>query len=141
MQQTVKDLGRVVAVHPVAAAYQQRAVFIALLSFLFFLGMMFAFYLRQSMLYFLLSTAFLIVYLVTMFSWLRIRRNAVTIYENGLGLKRQKLMWTELRSLERSADGGLKLNTINDGTLIISPSYQELERIAAFASSRLSKVN
>src|SRR5437773_12397915 len=43
-------------------AQVQRAVFIAVLSFLFFLAMMIVFYIRQSMLYFLLATAFLIVY-------------------------------------------------------------------------------
>lgn len=41
---------------------------------MFFLAMMFAFYLRQSMLYFLLATAFLIVYIVTMVSFVRMRK-------------------------------------------------------------------
>lgn len=53
----------------------QRAVFIAVLSFLFFLAMMFAYYVRQSALYFLLATAFLIVYIVTMISFVRLRRS------------------------------------------------------------------
>ena len=57
--------------HPAQA---QRAAFIAVLSFLFFLGMMFAFYVRQSLLYFLLATAFLIIYFVTMISIIRLRR-------------------------------------------------------------------
>ena len=52
----------------------QRAVFIAVLSFLFFLAMMVAFYIRQSVLYFLLATAFLIVYIVTMMSLVRLRK-------------------------------------------------------------------
>ncbi len=59
---------------PVSPAHFQRAVFIAVLSFMFFLAMMFAFYIRQSMLYFLLATAFLILYIVTMVSILRLRR-------------------------------------------------------------------
>lgn len=58
----------------VSPAALQRAVFIAVLSFLFFLAMMFAFYIRQSALYFLLATAFLIVYMITMFSFVRLRR-------------------------------------------------------------------
>lgn len=58
-----------------SAAQLQRAVFIAVLSFLFFLAMMFAFYLRQSILYFLLATAFLFVYIVTMISFVRLRRS------------------------------------------------------------------
>lgn len=52
----------------------QRATFIAVLSFLFFLAMMFAYYIRQSALYFLLATAFLIVYIITMISIVRSRR-------------------------------------------------------------------
>jgi hypothetical protein len=56
------------------AAQVQRAAFVAVLSFLFFLGMMFAFYIRQSMVYFLLATAFLIIYLVTMVSFVRLRK-------------------------------------------------------------------
>jgi hypothetical protein len=57
------------------AAHVQRAVFIAGLSFLFFLAMMIAFYVRGSMLYFLLATAFLIVYIFTMISFVRLRRS------------------------------------------------------------------
>lgn len=59
-----------------APAQAQRAVFIAVLSFLFFLAMMFAYYIRQSMLYFLLATAFLIIYFVMMFSFVRLRRRS-----------------------------------------------------------------
>ena len=59
---------------PLTPAHLQRAVFIAVLSFLFFLAMMMMFYLRQSMLYFLLASAFLIVYIVTMISFVRMRR-------------------------------------------------------------------
>ncbi|MFN0141010.1 MAG: hypothetical protein ACKVQW_13110 [Pyrinomonadaceae bacterium] len=58
-----------------SAAQIQRAVFVAVLSFLFFLAMMLAFYLRQSILYFLLATAFLFVYIVTMISFVRLRRS------------------------------------------------------------------
>ena len=59
---------------PVSPAQVQRAVFIAVLSFMFFLAMMLAFYIRQSMLYFLLATAFLLIYIVTMVSFLRLRK-------------------------------------------------------------------
>jgi hypothetical protein len=57
---------------PVSPGHIQRAVFIAVLSFLFFLAMMLAFYIWQSMLYFLLATAFLIVYIVTMISFVKL---------------------------------------------------------------------
>jgi amino acid transporter len=57
-------------------AQLQRAVFIAVLSFLFFLAMMFTYYIRQSALYFLLATAFLLVYIMTMISFVRLRRSS-----------------------------------------------------------------
>jgi hypothetical protein len=59
---------------PMSPAQTQRAAFIAILSFMFFLATMFAFYIRQSMLYFLLATGFLILYLVMMVSFLRLRK-------------------------------------------------------------------
>jgi len=62
-------------IEPVSAAKLQRAVFIAVLSFLFFLAMMVAYYIRQSPLYFLLATAFLIIYLAMMISFVRLRRS------------------------------------------------------------------
>lgn len=55
-------------------AHVQRAAFIAVLSFLFFLAMMFAYYIRGSVLYFLLATAFLVVYIFTMISFVRLRK-------------------------------------------------------------------
>ena len=106
---TEKDLGRVVAVHPVAAAYQQRAVFIAVLSFLFFLGMMFAFYIRQSALYFLLATAFLIVYVVMMFSWFTQRKSIVRVLEGGVEYKNRSLRWADIASIT------------DDGRIVINP--------------------
>lgn len=60
---------------PISPKQLQRAVFITALSFLFFLAMMFAYYIRQSALYFLLATAFLIVYIITMISFVRLRRS------------------------------------------------------------------
>lgn len=60
---------------PISPTQLQRAVFIAVLSFLFFLAMMFAYYIRQSALYFLLATAFLFVYIVTMISFVKLRRS------------------------------------------------------------------
>ena len=59
---------------PMPPAQAQRAAFIAVLSFLFFLVMMFTYYIRGSVLYFLLATAFLIVYILTMISFVRLRK-------------------------------------------------------------------
>ena len=114
-----KDLGRLIAVHSVAPLYQQRAVFIAVLSFLFFLAMMLAFYLRQSMLYFLLATAFLIVYLVMMFSWFVQRKSVVRVYDQGFEFKNRALTWDEIESIDYN--GKLTI-TPRSGRIVELPS-------------------
>jgi hypothetical protein len=100
MRSENKSLGRLTAVHATSPAQLQRAVFIAVLSFLFFMAMMLAFYIRQNIGYFLLSTAFLLVYVVTMFSWIRQRRTAVEIYENGLRFRDRNIFWTDISDIE-----------------------------------------
>jgi hypothetical protein len=58
----------------ISSANFQRAIFLAVLSFLFFVATMLLYYIRQSMLYFLLATAFLIIYVLTMVSLFKMRR-------------------------------------------------------------------
>jgi len=99
MSEQQKDLGRLVAIHPIAPIYIQRAIFIAVLSFLFFLGTMTGFYLRQNVIYFLLATAFLLVYLVTMFSWFTQRKSVVKVYERGIEYKARSLEWSDIASV------------------------------------------
>ena len=90
------DLGRLIYVHPIAPIYVQRAVFIAVLSFLFFAAMMLAFYVRQSLGYFLLATGFLFVYLVTMFSWFTMRKKVVRTFENGFEYRSVRYAWSDV---------------------------------------------
>ena len=103
MSQTNKNLGKLVAIHGIAPVYLQRAAFIVVLSFLFFLAMMFAFYIRQSVGYFLLASAFLVLYLLTMFSWVMQRRSVVKIYKNGLSYKNRSVFWNEIESVDDAA--------------------------------------
>jgi hypothetical protein len=93
------DLGRLISVHPIAPIYVQRAVFIALLSFLFFAAMMVAFYVRQSLGYFLLATGFLFVYLVTMFSWFSMRKKVVQVFENGFEYRNVRYSWSDVTGI------------------------------------------
>jgi len=94
-----KNLGKLISVYGIAPAYLQRAVFIVVLSFLFFLTMMFAFYIRQSIGYFLLASAFLVIYLITMFSWVMQRKTLVKIHENGFNYKTRSALWSEIESV------------------------------------------
>jgi hypothetical protein len=119
MSQNQKDLGRLVTVYNVSPHLIQRAVFIAILSFLFFLAMMIGFYLRQNIGYFLLATGFLIVYLVMMISLFTQRRSSVKIFENGLEFKKHLLEWGDLESIDSAREIVL---TAKDGRRISLPS-------------------
>lgn len=120
MAETEKDLGRLISIHGIAPVYLQRAVFIVVLSFMFFLGMMFAFYVRQSVGYFLLASAFLVLYLITMFSWMMQRRTVVKIHEHGFRFKDRSTHWNEIENVEgatisiRDAKPIMIPNTIHD---------------------------
>jgi len=102
-----KQLGKLVAVYGISAAHQQRAVFIAVLSFVFFLAMMIGYYVREYIGYFLLASAFLFIYLVMMFSWFWQRKQLVEIFEKGLRYKGNDVTWNEIESV--SEDGKLTL--------------------------------
>lgn len=116
MAETGKDLGKLVSIHGISAAVMQRAIFITVLSFLFFLTMMLAFYIRQSIGYFLLATAFLLVYLVTLASWVLQRKNVVKTFENGLTYKKSSVRWDEIKAV--SPDGEI---VVSDTEKIMLP--------------------
>jgi hypothetical protein len=96
------DLGQRISTHGISPVYLQRGAFIAVLSFAFFLAMMFGFYVRQSLGYFILASAFLLVYLFTLFSWYLQRKNQVAIYENGFRYKTTEALWSDIKSVEDS---------------------------------------
>ena len=118
-------LGKLVSVHGIAPSHLQKAVFIAILSFLFFLAMMFAFYIRQQIGYFLLSTAFLIVYLITMFSIVMQRRRVIEVLERGMLFKGNAVYWDQITAVE---DDGT-ITVLDRPPLKIPRSFHEFERL------------
>ena len=124
MSTNLRDLGPLVAVHPIAPTYLQRAAFMAVLSFVFFLAMMVGFYIRQSAGYFLLATAFLVVYLITMFRLFWQRKSVVKIYENGIEFKKFFAEWNEIKAADSKPDrrgvSRLELKR-SDGMAVILP--------------------
>lgn len=107
------SLGKLNASYGVAPTYLQRAAIVAVLSFMFFLGMLFAFYLRQHFGYFLLSTAFLIVYIFTMIGWWMQHRNIVKVHDRGVTYKNWFAEWEDITSIERTASGLIFTNSKN----------------------------
>ncbi|HMT08711.1 MAG TPA: hypothetical protein PKA82_11960 [Pyrinomonadaceae bacterium] len=132
-----KDLGKLTGVFPIAPALAQRAVFVAVLSFMFFLSMMFAFYLLKNIIYFILSSAFLIVYLIMMFAWLMQKRSAVELYENGIIVKKRRLLWNEVTAI--NDDGEMTLAT--DDKLTISTSLYERDLLIRHIKANIARVS
>ena len=121
------DLGTLVAVYPIAPAYMQRALFITVLSFVFFLGNMLVFYINQSVSSFLLASAFLAVYLVTLFSWVMQRRSHVEVFENGFRYKKRTAVWNEVEGI----DGGT-INISGGKPVVLPKTLHDRETLLTF---------
>jgi hypothetical protein len=136
-QTPLADLGRLEKVYGISPAYLQRAAFIAVLSFLFFIAMMTAFSLRRNIGYFLLATAFLLVQLLTLFGWLMQRRAEFKIYEKGFAYKNQTWSWDEIETIDAKMEsrlpGAAKVNyeitKINGEKILLTESVRGVEEI------------
>ena len=77
-----------------------------IVSFLFFMGTLLVFYVWQQLAYFVLSTAFLVVYIFTMVGWVMQRRNVVSIYENGISYRKCAATWDEIKLVRSDVKTG-----------------------------------
>jgi hypothetical protein len=64
------------------------------------MSMMLAFYMMQSLVYFLLATAFLVIYLVTMYSFITGRKTTIEVFENGIRIGKTSAMWPEIAGID-----------------------------------------
>jgi hypothetical protein len=131
------DLGRVVAVHGTSPIFLQRASIVALVSFVFFLIMLIAFYMRQQFGYFVIASAFLVVYLFTMIGMWMQKRNSVKIYENGIAYKKFRARWNELTSVKADTETGIEIGNANGETVTIGSAVEGLSEIALQIRSHL----
>jgi len=131
------ELGKLIAVHSTSPAFLQRAAIVAGLSFLFFLGALIFYLVRQNFLYFVLATGFLIVQIFTMTGWWMQKRNAVNIYTNGLTYLKRQLRWSDIESIERRPDSSLALVPATGEVVTIPGSVQGLDRIESFINDRI----
>ena len=94
--------------------------------------MLVVFYLRQQIGYFLLSTAFLVVYVFTLIGWLIQKRNVVDVHENGLKYKKFQASWDEISSIKANTEGLHIAKDKSERTLIPSSihGYHEIVRAA-----------
>ncbi|MFZ1700740.1 MAG: hypothetical protein WBO10_03515 [Pyrinomonadaceae bacterium] len=127
--------GKLTSVHVIESASVQRAVFVTVLAFAFFLAMMVVYYLRQNLVFFVLASAFLVVYLAMMFSLIMLRRSAVEVYENGINLRKRYTAWGDIVAI--SEDGVVSVNGGKDITL--PSALIERKRLIEFIGSKISR--
>jgi Ca2+/Na+ antiporter len=131
MTEKTSNLGKIIGVYGIAPAYLQRTVIIAVLSFLFFLITMVMFSMWKNFLYFFLSTAFLVVYLLTMLGWLMLRKNILKIYENGLTYRKFAARWDEIAAVETNTKNGkttCEIQTTKGGKIALTETIYQVEQ-------------
>ncbi|MEP6904153.1 MAG: hypothetical protein ABJA66_20715 [Actinomycetota bacterium] len=135
------NLGKLESIHVIAPAFLQRAVIVAALSLIFFLATLAAFSIWQSLLYFFLSTGFLIVYLLTMFGWLMMRKNILKIYENGMTYRKFTAHWNEIKLVEPKKKGdklNCEIQTVKGDKIILTESIYEVEKAIKLIEKKIS---
>jgi hypothetical protein len=130
------SLGKLIAVHAVSPVHQQRAAIVAGLAFLFFLAMILLVYVRGHFGYFLLSTAFLALFIFTMTGWWMQRRNVVEVFDRGLIFRKFVATWDEIAAVGRDRDGTLKLTNKAKDTIAIPKTIHALDDLEAYIRSR-----
>ena len=137
VSRTSKDLGKLISTHGTAPQFLQRAAIVAVVSFLFFLGTLVAFYIRQELGYFVLSTAFLVVYMFTMIGiWMQ-KRSSVRIYENGIAYKKFTAAWDEIGRVESSPEKGISISKDKKNSVVLPRTIVGLDVVARTIRSKL----
>jgi hypothetical protein len=131
------NLGKLISVHGTSQTSLHRAAIVAVVSFAFFLGMLIAFYIRQEIGYFVLSSAFLFLYLFTMVTLLLQKRNTVKIYENGIAYKKFTAAWNEIARVKADTATGILLSKEKGENVTLSPSISGINDIARTIQSNL----
>lgn len=142
-----RELGKLESVRGISPAYLQRAAFVAVLSFLFFLAMMLAFSLRRNAGYFLLATAFLFVQLLTLFGWLTQRRVKFKIYEQGFVYKNQTCRWDEIESMDVRMESLLvgkhkikcEIKKLGGAKIVLTEAVEGIEQIVERIGAEIEK--
>lgn len=130
------DFGKLQGVFGVSPSFLQRAAVVSMLSFVFFLLMMFGFYLRQNIGYFLLATAFLAVNVLTLVGWISIRRRTVRVFEKGLHYRDFDAYWNEIESVSFEA-GALRITKVGGISVELPKTVDRLDAIARLIESRI----
>lgn len=147
MIEQTADLGKLQSLHGISPAFIQRAIIVAVLSFVFFLLMLAGFFIRKDIGYFILSTAFLIIYIVTMVGWLRHRRNVLSVYEHGFTFREKTFRWDEIEAFEGRVEsrltGDRKMNfeirKKNGEKIVLTEAVADAEKIVRLIDEKLNE--
>lgn len=137
MSERPPSLGKLIAVHGTSPHYAQRAAIVTALSSFFFLLTLGFFLIWQTFLYFFLAAAFLVVSLLTLMGWWMQKRNAVSIYSNGLSYRKRPIAWAEITAVSKQPDSGLAIDLTNGDALKFPASIQGLDRIEGFIRTKV----
>ncbi|MEP7147911.1 MAG: hypothetical protein ABI857_03420 [Acidobacteriota bacterium] len=137
IENSPRDLGRLVSVHGPSPYSLQKASIVAVLSFFFFMATLLVFYVRQQIFYFVLSTAFLVVYIFTLIGWVMQKRNVVSIYEHGITHRKFSSTWDEITSVNADSETGITLVREGGETLTISKTTADIGRITTLVKENL----
>jgi hypothetical protein len=135
------SLGKLIAVHTSSPLHQQRAAVVAALSFVFFMAMMLVFYARGELGYFLLSTAFLIVFVFTMIGWWMQRRNIVEVFDRGIVHRKHIARWEDITSVEANADGSILIAHGDRNKVRIPGTIDAIGSLETYIRSRILELS
>jgi ABC-type bacteriocin/lantibiotic exporter with double-glycine peptidase domain len=125
------DLGPHISSHGTSPVFLQRAVIVAILSFVFFIITLLFFYIQQELMFFVMSTAFLVIYILTMISWVMQKRNTVSIYANGIAYRKFSSTWDEIKSVAADTRSGITIVKLDGERAVIGRSISGVNEIAS----------
>lgn len=129
MRKKEKQLGLFECAFSISPVYLARVIFVAALSFVFFLAMLLGFYIREQIGYFILSSAFLVVYTLTMFGWFVLKKQKLQIHELGISYRRAKILWNEITSIEVLNERSFLIKASDGSALQVSDAVSESGKV------------
>ena len=101
------------------------------------MGTLLIFYTQQSIGYFVLSTAFLVVYIFTLIGWVMQKRNVVSIYESGIAYRKFTSTWDDIESVTADPKSGITIVKTNGDSITIGKTISDIGRIALVVKQNL----
>jgi hypothetical protein len=117
------DLGNLISVHGLSAAFLQRSVVIIILALFFALAMFAGFLILQKFVLLLLAAAFLAINVLTLISLLSQRKNILSLYEQGIIYNKTACRFDEIESVK-----GFEILTKSGGKLLLNETINDVEQ-------------